>query len=88
MGGAAGSGGKRSAGERMKAESTVSHGRSWPPSLAYSLTGARPPSTLPPALTASTAADHRLWSRPQLALGSCPTPLRAGQRAGSMSASL
>lgn len=72
----------------MKAQSAVSHGRSWPRLLAYSLTGARPPSTLPPALTASTAADRRVWSRPQLALGSCPTSLRTGQRAGLMSARL
>lgn len=88
MGGAAGSGGKRSAGERMKAESAVSHGRSWPRSLAYSLTGARPPSALPPALTASTVADRLARSQPQLALGSWPTPLRAGQHAGPMSARL
>lgn len=76
----------------MKAESAVSHGRSWPRSLArslaYSLTGARPPSALPPALTASTVADHPARSQPRLALGSCPTPLRAGQRAGPMSARL
>lgn len=68
----------------MKAESAVSHGRSWPRSLAYSLT--RPPSALPPALTASTVADHPVCSRPRLALSSCPTPQRAGQRAGPMSA--
>lgn len=57
-------GGKRSAGERMKAESAVSHGRSWPPSLAYSLTG--PPALHPPA------GSHRLHRRRSPALIATP----------------
>lgn len=58
-------------------------------SLARLLAHRRPPSALPPALTASTVADRPARSQPRLAaLGSCPTPPRAGQRSGPMSARL
>ena len=59
----------------MKAESAVSHGRSWPRSLARRL----PPALRPPAASfrPSSAARRRVCSLLSLALGSCRSPLES-----------